>query len=127
MTSLDPTTRELLEKGEFVAIVTQGPEGPHLVGNWCDYARRIGIDETRIVLPAGRYKRTEENLKRDDRIQLMVASRAVHGTRSPGQGGVVHGKGSVQAEGELAERAKAIFPWARGALVIEVERCEMQL
>lgn len=127
MTALDSTTRELLEKGEFVAIVTQGPDGPHLVGNWCDYARRIGIDETRIVLPAGRYARTEENLKRDSRIQLMVASRAVRGTRTPGQGGVVHGKGSIQTEGEFAARAKVVFPWARGALVIEVERCEMQL
>lgn len=127
MTTLDPTARELLEKAEFVAIVTQGPDGPHLVGNWGDYARRIGIDDAHIVLPAGHYERTEENLKRDARIQLMAASRAVRGSRGPGQGGVIHGKGSVQTEGELAERAKAVFPWARGALVIEVERCEMQL
>lgn len=127
MTALDPTARELLEQAEVIAIVTQGPDGPHLVGNWGDYARRIGIDEARIVLPAGSYKRTEENLKNDGRIQLMVASRAVRGSRSPGQGGVIHGKGSVQTEGELAARAKAVFPWARGALVIEIERCEMQL
>ncbi len=127
MTALDPTARELLEKAEFVAIVTQGPDGPHLVGNWCDYARRIGIDDERIVFPAGHYERTEQNLKRDSRIQLMAASRAVRGSRGPGQGGVIHGKGSVQVEGELAARAKAVFPWARGALVIEVERCEMQL
>ncbi len=79
------------------------------------------------MLPAGYYKRTEENLKRDSRIQLMAASRGVRGSRGPGQGGVIFGKGSVQAEGELAARAKAVFPWARGALVIDVERCEMQL
>lgn len=127
MTALDPTARELLEQAEFVAIVTQGPDGPHLVGNWGDYARRIGIDDERIILPAGHYERTEQNLRRDSRIQLMAASRAVRGSRGPGQGGVIHGKGSVQAEGELAARAKAAFPWARGALVIEVERCEMQL
>lgn len=127
MTVLDPTARELLEKAEVIAIVTQGPDGPHLVGNWGDYARRIGIDDARIVLPAGYYKRTEENLQRDGRVQLMVASREVRGSRGPGQGGVIHGKGSVQTEGELAARAKAVFPWARGALVIDVERCEMQL
>lgn len=127
MSALDATVRELLEKVEFFAIVTQGPDGPHLVGNWGDYARRIGIDDERIVLPAGHYERTEENLKRDNRIQLMVASRAVRGSRGPGQGGVLHGKGSVQAEGEFAARAKAVFPWARGALVIDIERCEMQL
>lgn len=127
MTALDPTARELLEQAEFVAIVTQGPDGPHLVGNWGDYARRIGIDDERIILPAGHYERTEQNLRRDSRIQLMAASRAVRGSRGPGQGGVIHGKGSVQIEGALAARAKAAFPWARGALVIEVERCEMQL
>jgi predicted pyridoxine 5'-phosphate oxidase superfamily flavin-nucleotide-binding protein len=127
MTALDPTTRELLEKAEFIALVTQSPDGPHLVGNWGEYARRIGIDDARIVLPAGHYERTEDNLRRDNRIQLMVASRAVRGSRGPGQGGVVHGRGSVQVEGELAARAKAAFPWARGALVIEIERCEMQL
>lgn len=127
MTALDSTARELLEKAEFIALVTQGPNGPHLVGNWGEYARRIGIDDARIVLPAGHYERTEENLRRDNRIQLMVASRAVRGSRGPGQGGVVHGRGSVQVEGEFAARAKAVFPWARGALVIEIERCEMQL
>lgn len=127
MTALDPTARELLEKAEFIAIVTQGPDGPHLVGNWGDYARRIGIDDERVILPAAHYDRTEENLKRDPRIQLMVASRGVRGSRGPGQGGVIHGKGSLQTEGELAARAKAVFPWARGALVIEVERCKMQL
>lgn len=127
MTALDPTARELLAQAEFVAIVTQGPDGPHLVGNWGDYARRIGIDDERIILPAGHYERTEQNLMRDSRIQLMAASRAVRGSRGPGQGGVIHGTGSVQAEGELATRAKAVFPWARGALVIDVERCEMQL
>lgn len=127
MSALDPTARELLEKAEFIAIVTQGTDGPHLVGNWGDYARRIGIDDARVVLPAGHYERTGENLKRDGRIQLMVASRAVRGSRGPGQGGVLHGKGSVQTDGELAARAKAAFPWARGALVIEIERYEMQL
>lgn len=127
MPAIDAVTRDLLEHTEFVTIVTAGSDGPHVVGNWGDYARRIGIDEDRIVFPAGHYEKTEENLRRNDRIQLMVASRAVRGSRGPGQGGVITGKGSVQTEGELAERAKAVFPWARGALVIDVERCEMQL
>lgn len=127
MPTIDAVTRDLLEHTEFVTIVTAGPDGPHVVGNWGDYARRIGIDENRIVFPAGHYEKTEENLRRNDRIQLMVASRAVRGSRGPGQGGVITGKGSVQTEGELAARAKAVFPWARGALVIEVESCAMQL
>ena len=127
MAAFDSVSRELLEKCEFFAIVTQGTDGPHVVGNWGHYARKLGIDEARIVLPAGGYQKPEENLQRDPRVQVLAASQAVHGTRKPGQGGVLHGTGSIHTEGELAERAKAAFPWARGALVIDFERSAMQL
>ena len=33
----------------------------------------------------------------------------------------------IQTEGEFADRAKAAFPWARGALVVSVDSVEMQL
>lgn len=95
MPAIDAVTRDLLEHTEFVTLVTEGPDGPHVVGNWGDYLRKIGIDEDRLILPAGHYERTEENLRRSNRIQLMAASRAVRGTRGPGQGCVVRGKGSV--------------------------------
>ena len=127
MNVIDATTRELLEKTEFLAIVTQGPGGPHVVGNWGDYLRRLGVQGDRIVLPAGHYDETEKNLQRDNRVQVMVASRAVKGSRAPGQGGVLSGTGTVQSEGEAAQRAKAAFPWARGALVIEVQSVKMHL
>ncbi len=127
MNAMDTTARELLEKTEFVVIVTQGPDGPHVVGNWGDYVRRLGVEGDRIVLPAGHYNETEKNLQRDNRVQVMVASRAVKGSRAPGQGGVLSGTGSVQTEGEAAQRAKAAFPWARGALVIEIQSVKMHL
>jgi len=127
MDAIDAVTRELLEKTEFMSIVTQGPDGPHMAGNWGDYLRRLGVDGDRIILPAGHYHQTEQNLRADDRIQLLVASRAVKGSHGPGQGCVLSGVGSVQTEGEAAERAKAKFPWARGALVIDVRSVTMQL
>lgn len=127
MSAIDAVTRELLEKTEFLAIVTEGPDGPHVVGNWGDYLRRIGVEGDRIVLPAGHYRETEKNLQRSNRVQVLVASRAVKGTHGPGQGCVLSGTGTIQAEGEAAQRAKAAFPWARGALVIEVQSVRMQL
>lgn len=119
--------RALMDATEFLAIVTNGPDGPHLVGNWGDYARKLGFDGRRLVLPAGRYHKTEENLRRDGRVQVMVASRAVQGSRGPGQGAVVSGRGSVVSDGELADRVRAAFPWARGALVIDIESVATQL
>ena len=127
MHAIDAVTRDLLEKTEFLAIVTQGPDGPHVAGNWGDYLRRLGIDGDRIVLPAGHYHETENNLRSNNRIQVLVASRGVKGSHGPGQGCLLSGTGSVQTEGDAAQHAKANFPWARGALVIDVESVKLQL
>jgi hypothetical protein len=81
----------------------------------------------RIILPAGHYHETEKNLQRNNRIQVLVASRSVKGSHGPGQGCVLRGTGIIVTEGEVADRAKAVFPWARGALVIEVQSVGMQL
>ena len=43
MPEIDDVCRQLWEATEFVAIVTQGPEGPHVVGNWGDYVRKLGL------------------------------------------------------------------------------------
>lgn len=127
MSVIDGVTRELLDKTEFLALITEGSDGPHVVGNWGEYLRRLGLDGDRIVLPAGYYRRTEENLGRNDRIQIMVASRSVEGSHGPGQGCVLTGRAKIETDGEAAARAKAAFPWARGALVITVSGVETQL
>lgn len=127
MSVIEGVTRDLLEKTEFLTIVTEGADGPHVVGNWGDYLRRLGLDGDGIVLPAGYYRKTEENLQRNARVQVLAASRAVQGSHGPGQGYLLHGAGALVSEGELADRVKTAFPWARGALVIDVERVELQL
>ncbi len=127
MNTIDAVAQDLLDKTEFLSIVTQGTDGPHVTGNWGDYLRRLGVDGDRIVLPAGHYHETEKNLRQDNRIQLLVASKAVQGSRGPGQGCVLSGTGSIQTEGDLVQQVKAKFPWARGALVIDVQSVKMQL
>jgi Pyridoxamine 5'-phosphate oxidase len=127
MSKLDGVIHDLLQATEFVTIVTTGAQGPHLVGNWGDYLRAIGTEGDTIILPAGRYRQTEENLRNDARVAVMAASRRVQGTRSPGQGCVLTGRGEIVTSGPLVERAKAKFPWARGALLIHVEEARTQL
>lgn len=127
MAKIEGACREVCEATEFVAIVTNGDDGPHVVGNWGDYMRKLGIGEDRIVFPAGRYHKTEQNLRKDNRVQLMVASKAVSGTRSPGQGCVISGTAEIVASGEAFDAVKAKFPWARGALVIKVREATTQL
>jgi Pyridoxamine 5''-phosphate oxidase. len=115
------------EATEFVTIVTTGDDGPHVVGNWGDYVRVLGIKENMIIFPAGRYHQTEKNLRRNNRIQLLVASKKVQGTRSPGQGCLIIGTGVILSSGDIVDAVKAKFPWARGAMVIHVEDVKTQL
>lgn len=127
MSKIDGNCLEVCEATEFIAIVTAGDDGPHVVGNWGDYMRKIGITGDTIVLPAGRYLQTEKNLLRNNRVQFLMASRKVQGTRTPGQGYLIAGRGEIMLTGEFAEAAKSRFPWARGALVIHVESVKAQL
>ncbi|MCC6473383.1 MAG: pyridoxamine 5'-phosphate oxidase family protein [Burkholderiales bacterium] len=127
MNKIEGVARELCEASEFVAIVTSGDDGPHVVGNWGEYLRRMGYTEDTLVFPAGRYRKTEENLARNNRVQLLIASKKVMGTRTPGQGCVIAGTAEIVHAGELVDAVKAKFPWARGALVVHVENVQTQL
>jgi len=127
MAKIEGNCREVCEAAEFAAIVTAGMHGPHVVGNWGDYLRAVGIREDVLVFPAGRYQRTEENLKRNRHIQVLLASKKVQGTRTPGQGYLIEGSAEVQTSGATFDEVKARFPWARGALVIQVETITAQL
>ena len=127
MIKIEGVCRDVCEATEFVTIVTMGDDGPHVVGNWGDYMRALGIKEDMIVFPAGRYQQTEKNLRRNNRIQLLVASKKVQGTRSPGQGCLIIGTGEILSSGDIVDTVKARFPWARGAMVIHVENVKTQL
>ena len=127
MAKIEGNCRDVCEATEFLTIVTTGDDGPHVVGNWGDYMRAVGIGADTIVLPAGRYRQTEQNLRKNNRVQLLVASRKVQGTRSLGQGYLIVGTAEIVSSGEIADATKAKFPWARGALVIHVEEMTAQL
>ena len=120
MKLFDGTCLEVLQKTEFVAMVTVGPGGPHITATWGDYVRKLGFEDNRLLIPAGYYHQMEANLALDPQIQLLAASRRVEGKLEPGQGFTLKGTGTIVDSGEEMERVKAHFPWARGALVVEV-------
>ena len=127
MAKIEGICREVCEATEFVTIVTAGDDGPHVVGNWGDYMRILGIGEDTIVLPAGHYRQTEQNLRKDNRVQLLVASKKVQGSRSAGQGCLIVGTAEIISSGDPVDAVKAHFPWARGALIIRVTEVKNQL
>jgi hypothetical protein len=127
MTKIEGNCRDVCDSTEFVTIITTGGDGPHVVGNWGDYMRVLGIGADTLVFPAGHYRQTEQNLEKNNRVQLMVASRKVQGTRGPGQGYLIAGTAEIVGSGDIADAVKSKFPWARGALVIHVEKVTAQL
>lgn len=128
MGKLDKTCMEVLEKTEWAAIVTWSEGSPHVVGTWGDYIRKAGvIDDEIILIPAGQYHKTEENLKKNKNLQLLVASRKVEGSYGPGQGTVIHGEGEIQTEGKFVSQVKEKFSWVRGVLVVRVKEVEALL
>lgn len=127
MSKIEGICREVIEKSEWVAIATAGPDGPHLAANWGHYLRSLGVDGDEFVFPAGRYVQTEQNLKRNNRVELLFASQAVARPNGQGQGCCVSGTAEIQTTGPAADAAKAKFPWARGALVVKIESAKTQL
>jgi len=126
MAKIEGVCREVCDATEYVAIVTQGDDGPHLAGHWGSYMF-LDVEEGVVVFPVGRYQKTEQNLRRDRRIQLLVASKKVQGTKSPGQGCSIRGSGEIVASGKYVDAVRGKFPWARGALVVRVEETRTQL
>ncbi len=127
MTKIEGKCREVLDKAEWVAIATAGPDGPHLAATWGDYIRALGIKDDEILIPVAGYKKTERNLAGDNRIELLCGTRQVQGGRGPGKGCRIRGKAHFQFSGELAEAAKKQFPWARGVMVVTAEEVREQL
>lgn len=128
MAKIEGKCREVLDKTEWVAIATTGDDGPHLAGTWGGYIRALGIKDDEVILvPAGGYLKTEQNLEKDNRIEILCATRRVQGGNGPGKGCRIRGTGQLQTSGELAEVARKKFPWARGVLVIKAEEVIEQL
>ncbi|WP_292470753.1 pyridoxamine 5'-phosphate oxidase family protein [Methanolobus sp.] len=125
---IEGTCKEILDKTEWVAIATCGDSGPHLVATWGGYMRALKTEDSGIlVIPAGFYNVTEENLKKNPQVELLIASKKVQGTNTLGQGCCISGKGEVQTSGKYADLAKSKFSWARGALVITMDKINTQL
>ena len=128
MAKIEGRAKEVLDKAEVVTIGTVGADGLHLVATWGDYVRAIGIqDGDTLVIPAGGYRQNEKNLATNSSVQVLVGSNQVQGTHGMGTGSRLSGKGEILSSGELCDMAKAKYPWARGALVIHVEKIEDML
>lgn len=122
MTVFEGKLKEVLETAEVVTIGTSGADGVHLVATWGEYVRRLGIREGDVILvPAGGYRQTEQNLHRHPRVEVLLAS------KQAGTGFRLSGRAEMHTSGQWADQVRGEFTWARGALVIHVEQADKLL
>lgn len=127
MNKIEGVYREVIEKSEWVAIAIIGADGPHLAACWTRNVLALGIGGDEILIPAWRFEKTEANLKRDPRMELLFVARDVQRVKGEGQGCTVLGTGEVLTTGPKAEAVKTQFPWARGVLVVRVGELKTHL
>ncbi len=123
---LDKKFLEVLESppDSALAIASQGPQGVHLVNSWNSY---VLVKGDKLLIPAGRMQRTQENLELDSRVKLTISNREVQGRSYKGTGFLVEGRAHFDSREEDYLLIKERFPWARAALVIEVEKTTQTL
>jgi len=128
MDTINSDVKKVIENAEIVTIATCGEKGPHLVATWSDFVKSLDINDGKtIVIPAGGYSQTEKNLKENDRVELLVGSKQVQGKSGMGTGYRLSGRAKIVTDGKLMELTKSKYSWARGALVIEVDKVEQLL
>jgi hypothetical protein len=127
MAKIEGICKEVLDKTEWIAIATTGPDGPHLVATWGDHLRASGTEDGMLLIPVGQMHKTEANVRRDNRVELLCSTRQVQGIHGPGKGCGLVGKGEFQTAGPHFDAIKAKFKWARAALVVNVEEAKPQL
>ncbi len=98
MSRIDGVCKDVLEKTGWGAIATAGPDGPHVVATWGDYVRQLGIGDM-LRVPVRRMHRTEANLTRDPRVELLCGTRQVQGVHSPGKGCAIIRRAEMQKAG----------------------------
>jgi len=115
--------KRVLDKTEFIAIVTSGDEGAHTVGTWGDYARTLGVEGEEVRIPVWGYHKTEENIRNGSPVELLLGTKTLQRPSGKfGQGCMLSGKGEIQTSGSLAELTKKTFPGSRGVLIVKVEK-----
>ncbi|NLY45044.1 MAG: FMN-binding protein [Tissierella sp.] len=115
---------EVLKNEGVVAIVTQGQE-VHVVNTWNSYIKIT--EEGTLLIPAGSMNKTEENIKKKDKVLVTIGSREVEGFHSMGTGFLIKGTGEFSYEGEDYDIMKESFPWMRAVLRIKPSEIKQTL
>jgi hypothetical protein len=112
------TFREVASKEGVVSIVSWADSEAHVVNTWNSY---LGFpDDARLLIPAWKMRKTEQNTLKNNRVLLTLGSKEVQGRMGPGTGYLLEGTARFIKEGGEFDAMKAKFPFLTRVLEITV-------
>ncbi|MDF3001822.1 MAG: FMN-binding protein [Bacillota bacterium] len=117
---------EVLKKEGVVSIVSWGKEEPHIVNTWNSYL--VVTADERILIPAYAMRRTEKNVKENNRVKLALGSREVMGFNDyQGTGFALEGTATYLESGAEFDMMKEKFSFLTRVLEITVTSAKQML
>jgi hypothetical protein len=117
---------EVQKKEGVVSIVSWGKEEPHIVNTWNSYL--VVTADERILIPAYAMRRTEKNVKENNRVKLALGSREVMGFNDyQGTGFALEGTATYLESGAEFDMMKEKFSFLTRVLEITVTSAKQML
>ena len=119
------TFKEVLGKEGVVAIVSCADGEAHVVNTWNSYLTIA--DESRLLIPAWKMRKTEEKVGKNAKVLLTVGSKEIQGRMGPGTGFYLEGTAQFLKEGPEYERMKGRFSFLTRVLEVTVTAIKQTL
>lgn len=117
---------DVLKHEGVVSIVSWGSDEPHIVNTWNSYL--VITPDERILIPAYAMRKTEKNIKQNNKLKLALGSKDVLGYKDyQGTGFVIEGTGSYLESGPEFEMMKEKFSFLTRVLVVTVTSAKQML
>lgn len=117
---------EVLKNEGVVSIVSWSVGEPHIVNTWNSYL--VVTPDERILIPAYAMRKTESNVKQNNRVKLALGSKAVSGYKDyPGTGFAVEGTAKYLESGSEFDMMKEKFSFLTRVLEITVTSAKQML
>ncbi|HWR04762.1 MAG TPA: pyridoxamine 5'-phosphate oxidase family protein [Humidesulfovibrio sp.] len=110
--------REVVSHEGVVSIVTCADNEAHVVNTWNSYLGQP--DDVRLLIPAWKMRKTEQNILKNNRVLLTLGSKEVQGRMGPGTGFLLEGTARFITSGAEYDEMKAKFPFLTRVLEVTV-------
>lgn len=106
----------------IVSIASVSAEGQaHIVNTWNKYL--IVTDDEKILIPCFGFHKTEKNVSRNPRVEVVVGSHEVPGKMGMGTGCLLTGTAEFANEGPLFDRMKEQCTWCSRVFIFTPKTC----